>query len=426
MCGRLIRRFELDFDGSSVLMLSPTSEEKLDQGGSVELEAFAHKDIRIPYAAIMAIYETDSSISMVHSYSRTYSPWEIEENRTISDGHEGCWSLRDTSDVYSFAVLHNGIKEQTAQRVRLQVKNSSGETIVSEFSIPQLNPFETLIVKPVDHISGLASFLKNKPGSATIDFNLNGSFTRLLVGWHSISGNQLQVTHSNFNYAIHETDLIETEHMQTAYMKLPCTPFESQAVIYPDFSPGSYKVQSRDKNGALSNPVLLGSTRTALAGSALEFYRVDGILPSRIVTALERVSNLVDNTIPFECSLNVVHQKRPPKRFHWGLSHTTLPSILFIVAYPEVYGDPGYTCQLSVKCMLLDGVIHEEILNWDEIQEGGRASLLLTDIFPLISASERINNASEFCYITIYSAYGGFLMYTAILKGTSWTFEHTF
>ena len=71
----------------------------MEQGGSVELKALANEDIRIPYAAFMAIYETDQSISMVHSYSRSYSVWEIEEERTITDGHEGCWTLRDTADI---------------------------------------------------------------------------------------------------------------------------------------------------------------------------------------------------------------------------------------------------------------------------------------------------------------------------------------
>ena len=87
------------------------------------MEAFSQVDLRIPYAAVMGIYETKQSVSMVHSYSRTYSHWELEEGRTISDGHEGCWTLKDSEDVYSFAVIHNGSQPQVLQVVGLTVGN---------------------------------------------------------------------------------------------------------------------------------------------------------------------------------------------------------------------------------------------------------------------------------------------------------------
>ena len=257
MAGKLIARHRIDFDESDVLILSPPQDAELERGGSVELEALASEDIRIPYAAIMTIYETDRSISMVHSYARSYSPWEIEENRTISEGHEGCWTLRDTADVYSFAVLHNGAAPQDAQVARIEAKNSLGKTIACEINIPRLNAFQTLVVKPADHLADLVSFLDGQPGSATIDFKLNGAFTRLLVGWQSTSTNQLQVTHSNFNYAIHETDLVKAESRSLAYMKVPVTPFQSKAVIYPDFSPGDYEIQAYDHNYVPQNPIQL-------------------------------------------------------------------------------------------------------------------------------------------------------------------------
>ena len=123
MSGKLVARINIDFGQSDVLILNPPKADELEQGGSVELEALANQDIRIPYAAIMAIYETNQSISMVHSYARSYSIWEIEEGRTISEGHEGCWTLRDTADIYSFAVLHNGADLQHAQVANLKVKN---------------------------------------------------------------------------------------------------------------------------------------------------------------------------------------------------------------------------------------------------------------------------------------------------------------
>ena len=143
-------------------------------------------------------------------------------------------------------------------------------------------------------IFGLVDFLNGMPGSASLDFNLNGAFTRLLVGWHSVTNDQLQVTHSNFNYSIHETDLLNlpAKSDQVAHMRLPLTPFASEAVIYPDYSPGSYQVRSFGRKNRLMSEHTLNSTRSTLAGNYLQFTRLDGMLPSRIVTAIENVSSL--------------------------------------------------------------------------------------------------------------------------------------
>lgn len=426
MNGNLIERINIDFSQSDVLVLNPPEVDELEHGGSVELEALANEDIRIPYAAIMAIYETDQSISMVHSYARSYSAWEVEEERTISDGHEGCWTLRDTADVYSFAVLHNGAEPQPAQVANLEIKNYLGKTLACRFSIGELHPFETVMLKPVDLIPGLTGFLEGKPGSAIIDFSLNGSFTRLLLGWQSIHTKQLQVTHSNFNYRIHATDLIESGRGELAYMRVPSTPFESKVVVYPDFSPGEYSVQLSDRGRLLGNPLRLPSARSTFVGSALEFCRLDGHLPTRIVTAVERVPTQEENVVPCECSLGVLHSKRPPKRFHWGVCHTVFPSKLLIVAYPEIYGNPCESCALTVKCMQVNGEILEVVIQWHEVQDENRVSLSLNDMFPELGAIDVDDANSEFCYLTVYSSYGGFFAFTSILKGDSWTLEHTF
>ena len=428
MSGNLIQRNKCDFGKSNVLTLSPKLDYEMMRGGSVEFEALASQDIRIPYAAIMAIYETESSISMVHSYSRAYSSWEIEEKRMISVGHEGCWTLRDTDDIYSFAVMHNGSSPQPSQGVKIEVKNALGEVCSKQICIPRLNAYQTIMVKPSDHISDLGSFLGGQPGSATIDFNLNGGFTRLLLGWHSLSTNQLQVTHSNFNYTIHETDLINDDVAPFAYMKVPNLPFQCNTVVYPEFSSGHYQVLITDDTNSTEETFTLPSTRVSINGSDFKFSRLDGALPSRIVTALERVSTSNDSLLPCECSLGVMHSKRPPKRFHWGVGHIHFTSQLLIVAYPEIYGDPDDTCTLEIKCMLGSGSTLSRVIRWCDIELSQRASLSLKELFPDLEGHLRHGGSKslDFCYLTIYSPYGGFQMYTAILKQGVWTIEHTF
>ena len=60
---------------------------------------------------------------MVHSYSRLYSSYEIEEGRTISEGHEGCWTIKSNKKIKNFAVAHNGNQYIDSQKAKLTIKN---------------------------------------------------------------------------------------------------------------------------------------------------------------------------------------------------------------------------------------------------------------------------------------------------------------
>jgi len=90
--GRLVERIPVKFDFTEIANYTPPFNFE----GSVEVEVFSIKNMRIPYAAVMAVYECEHSITMVHSYARAYSHHEIEEKRTICDGEESCWTLRDS------------------------------------------------------------------------------------------------------------------------------------------------------------------------------------------------------------------------------------------------------------------------------------------------------------------------------------------
>ena len=122
MSGDLLLRESVDFEGKNVATLSPPD----GFCGSCEVEAFSACDLRIPYSAIMGVYETKDAITMVHSYSRTYSQIEVEDGRTISDGHEGCWVLRDSDKIRSFAVIHNGSDIKSSQEMSMEITNYSG------------------------------------------------------------------------------------------------------------------------------------------------------------------------------------------------------------------------------------------------------------------------------------------------------------
>ena len=55
-------------------ILSDIQEQTLISSTSVNLE--------IPFAAMLVIYDSEVSVSMVHGYTRTYSTHEVEEEKT--------------------------------------------------------------------------------------------------------------------------------------------------------------------------------------------------------------------------------------------------------------------------------------------------------------------------------------------------------
>ena len=311
MSGKLLMRQDYNFEEKNVLEIIPPKELV----GSCEIEAFSSKDLRIPYSAIMAVYECKSSISMVHSYSRIYSNLEIEDKKTISKGHEGCWTLKDSDLVETFAVIHNGVTSLKNQVIKFIFKNHKNEEKIIKYDFPSLAPYETKLIKPKEFFKNITEFLENKEGSCTFHFELSNSFTRLLVGWQTLDSTQLQVTHSNFDYSTHETDFVESDY-KFAHMQVPSLDNKKLlAIVYPDRSPGIYEVESESRK-KFTIPQSLYTFKSE--SEDLKFSRKDGKLPSRIVTAIKVLSNDIQ-TLSCECSLGVIHKLRPPKRFHWGL-----------------------------------------------------------------------------------------------------------
>jgi len=90
MKGKLVVRHVKYFEDQNVLNFR---FDELDEG-SVEVEAFGSRNLRIPYAAVMAIYETSDSVSMVHSYGRNHSLTELEDGNSLTSGRGLCAVLQ--------------------------------------------------------------------------------------------------------------------------------------------------------------------------------------------------------------------------------------------------------------------------------------------------------------------------------------------
>jgi len=413
MDGSLIERKLLQFVDGMVINFCPDYNFE----GSIEIEVFSLENMVIPFSAFMAVYETEQSISMVHSYARIYSPHEIEEGRVITKGRESCWTIRDSQEVQSFCVMHNGALTQNEQIANIVITLSDNKRYFYSISIPELSAYATYRINLAEYIDNLVEILDGKSANASINFEVKGAFTRLLVGNESKETKEIQVTHSNFNYQKHETDLCEDQN-ENAYMHLvEMTGIDLNAIVYPDMVEGSYSVTDGDDTLEFNSSERLEFRPIT---DTLSFSRSGGRLPTRIVTS---ITGGHDNKLPFECSLGVFHKGHPLKRMHWGIASISenLKGSLFITALSEIHGkikDEKFIVRLYSQ---ISFEYIEITLNSSEINDF-QSGVLFSDIF----TEGGVFLSNRFGYYTVYSEYGGLVVYSSIEKSNSVTIEHSF
>lgn len=417
--GKLVKREQLNFQHGMVINYCELAGSGFE--GSVELEIFSSKNMVIPYSAIMAIYEAPNSISMVHSYGRTYSPHEIEEGRTISVGEEGCWTVRDTASVRSIGVMHNGATAQPEQQAKMVVSNHRQETQTISFTIPAMGPYETYRVRPQAIFPGIVAFLAGHAGNVSLSFDLKGSFSRMMVGNETVDGREFQVTHSNFNYRKHETD---TAGDGAAYMYIPPVGFRDyKVIVYPDSSQGTYLLE----NGSPTVTQFNSGERVELPVKSgyLKLSKTTGLLPSRIVTALTAKPAADGAVLPFECSLGVAHKLQPLKSSFWGLVAigNRYKSRLIMVSNDVLFGevfDQGMTISLYTQGRKDPW---QRRIGSDELKALSQG-IYIADLFPETQGMDH----SEFAYFYLKTdGYGGYICFSTLesMSG-SLCLEHSF
>tara|TARA_Y100001970_G_scaffold294331_1_gene450786 strand:+ start:93212 stop:94624 length:1413 start_codon:yes stop_codon:yes gene_type:complete len=413
LSGELVERRELYFNDGLVINESKWPIEE----GSVEVEAFGNKNLRIPYAAVMGVYETEASITMVHSYGRNHNLIEIEDRSSLTSGRESCWTIRQDNDVENKAVFHNGHLGVPNQIAKFTLTNVEGAEHSTDFSMPLLEPFETFVFNLSEIVPQYKDFLSGSDGWGTLHFENKTAFTRLLLVWQNKLTGELQVTHSNFDYSEIETNKIEAT--KPAIMKWPSILTQSdsgQVVLYPKFSKGIYKITS-NKSITETDKGLFIKTKDI---DALEFTSLDkNTIPSRIVTGITYQKE--KNTLPLECSMGIVHEKRPPKRFHWAVVSKKFKSRLFFNAFTEIYQVPDdlfivFRLYTAKRNQYVEKRLDIQSLN--EIPDG----IYIDELFANIDQSGH----EDYCYVSMFSNFGGLLMYSSMQKKSSMTIEHSF
>ena len=115
--GSFVDRKHINFETQSVVIIDNKFWDLDNHLGSVEVEYFSLKNLVIPYAAVIGAYETNSGITYIHTYSRNYSKHEMENGFTVMESCESNWTIRDSKDVESFTILHNGFLKVEGQEI---------------------------------------------------------------------------------------------------------------------------------------------------------------------------------------------------------------------------------------------------------------------------------------------------------------------
>ena len=395
--------------------------------GSVEIEIISTKNLRVPFPGIIAIYETEKGISMVHTYGRTYSNHEVEEQRTITDGHCSCWSILDDKLTHSCFIGHNGNQVLPKQKVKMTVTNYKELDKTIDIYLPEIKPYGTFIIKLSDYFLDLVPFLGGKPGHVSLDYKLNNSFARLLIINRKNDYTDMQLTHSNFNYKKNQTDTVQAEK-PFAFMHLPPLNYgESTLQIYPDMHPGNYIYSVEEKGNDYKPLKSIMTTSIKLENNKSQILRIknlNGEIPSRLVTGLKVSMN--KDLIPAECSLNVIHEKYFKKYYTWGIYSEDInhQSFINLTKCNTVYGELPKELLFEMtfyRPSNLDSVTFN--LTSETVEEMNKRP------FEVGSFIEKNNKYDfrRFGYVTVKTNYPGFIIYSSICnKQKSYTIEHWF
>jgi len=421
MSGKLIFRERLFFDKGNVINYSPKIDDKKFEG-SLEVEAIANENLGIPFAAILVIYEAKNSVSMVHGYTRTYTPHEVEEGRTVGTGEEAGLVCRDDKDVRSFLIGHNGIYKQSAQKIKLWVSNSTGKTLEKEIEFKELMPYETFKIIPANYFENFVEFLANKPGNCAISYKLSGGFTRLVVGNETIKGDEFQVLHSNFNYGRHDPGYIKDN--KEGYYSYPFTQMHDRQITHVDPFSADGKFEISSNNRKLN---FMSSKREDInmEHEVLKIKRLDGDLPARINIVFSAFLKGSKCKLPMESARGFYHSQRPPKHRLWMAASIgkKYRSKVIIHSLTDLYGPVG---NAKLEIILYKEDTFEtitKVFSSNEIQKF-QEGMYVDELFPEVSNKKE----NEICQLWVQSAsYGGHQAYTTIeAKNGSASIEHNY
>ena len=419
--GTFVDRRHIDFTNQSVIVIDDKFWNSDKHLGSVEVEYFSLKNLVIPYAAVIGAYQTNLGLTYIHTYSRNYSNHEMENGFKVMESCESNWTIRDSKEVESFTILHNGFLKVDAQEIKIKITSESGRVIEKKYFINALNPYEILEIVPQNYFPDLPNWLNNEQANCSISFKINGAFTRTLVGNRTKTMTDMQVTHSNFAYNHHQTDFVDTDKGFLPYPNFNIK--EGQINIYPDMPNGEYFIDydlKEKKSFNFQSGQYISNKVFNHQSFDISLGKVNSSLPSRVPIGVSGKSfDAAKDILPFEISLGICTKVRPGKRFWWGpIGNMETKNCLVIGLLKEIYGE-------HLKEDICIRIYNDQNNDYKELIF--TKEQLIAMEYRIDLSKKTLENINKYGMYTVFSEYPGFFVYslTENKKG-SIAIEHGF
>ena len=252
----------------------------------------------------------------------------------------------------------------------------------------------------------------------------------MLVGNEVISSNELQVTHSNFDYSKVKTDMCEIDecmymtvpnfdsNLQQSISLFPTSTLDSALLTVTSFdSQQSILDVDKIKFSAKECPKEINLDSNAKAFNlSIKSLSQNTSLPTRMPFGICTNSGLLHS----EMSLGAYTNLRPPKRFHWihFCQIADVSTTIFATAIEDIYG-PAPT---NIICRVYypgNTEFDQCELNFSEIRNG----ISLHRILNYLENPE----FNGYGYLSFFSNHGGLMIFSCLktISG-SLSIEHSF
>ena len=275
--------------------------------GSIELEFFSKEDLFISFPAVVVRYIGDSWHTSAHSCQRKFSKESgdpIDKINELFFAEEGNVTINNEESTDSFFIIHNGPLTLKRADLSVIVTSENGNKIKSKVFKYDWKSHQTRVFNLRDMID-YKSFLNQKIGTYTVNFEVKGVFSRIIMGERDYEENNWSIDHSNF--AATEgpvlNDLFETSspsYRKNLIFNVPNNSsdgWECGVDIFPTYPDDNYMVYI-SKSGLKENIHEISLDKK----SKKQIHRID----------CSKEGN-------FQLSFD--HEKFLPRRFHIGINY---------------------------------------------------------------------------------------------------------
>jgi hypothetical protein len=380
LSGELINKKSINISGPHVYSFKPIDDSENNFEGAVYIHFRSDENLFVPFCAVTVSILSQNSICSVHTYGRVLESNELGGKLDLSETVESGWTLRDSNDISSFAVFHNGDFESDV-KINIEVLNKSGE--IKSVNWEQfISKRETIIIFPKEKVLELVSFLDGSEGHAKVSLvGIKGVFPRMLCGnAHIINtsildATEIQFTHTNFDFVSMSQPPATSKY---GYINQPY--LNNASVIIHPFS-NNLKINIDGKE--------------VLMPSKLNFFNVQGLsqlfisskekLPSRLV--ISAIGEWGEERLPSECSSGIYTEDylKVPAHWHWGMLRSSLnpdSDCVISIFQNKFTKNLSSSCQLVFRLFDAKGELHNQNI---DLSNQVISFINLNDLAPLFS-----------------------------------------